>query len=150
MEEKKTKKMTKAEAFEWLKCKKVSVSTRETSRKVQSKLFDCGVIWKNGGTDFCDYGNYYVINSHGLLCHCDGMGSYWECLIIEEISADDILSIEIVEENRSEDEVVEIVELGKKIMCLLPKLSGHRHVVITETDVLLYDEGISLYHSDPF
>ena len=142
--------MTKAEAFEWLKCKKVCVSCREISEKVQSKLFDCGVIWKNGGTDFCDYGNYYVINSHGLLSHCDGMGSYWECLINEEISADDILSIEIVEENRSEDEVVEIVELGKKIQCLLPKLSGHRHVVITETDVLLYDEGMCLFHSDPF
>lgn len=144
------KKMTKAEAFEYLKCKKVSVSCREMNEAVQLKLFDCGVVWKNGGTDFCDYGNYYVINSHGLLGHCDGMGSYWECLINEEISADDILSIEIVEENRSEDEVVEIVELGKKIQSLLPKLSGHRHVVITETDVLLYDEGMCLFHSDPF
>ena len=144
------KKMTKAEAFEWLKNTKVSVSTRETSRKVQSKLFDCGVTWKNSGTDFCDYGNYYVINSHGLLAHCDGMGSYWECLINEEISADDILSIEIVEENRSENELDEIVELGEKIQRLLPKLSGHRHVVITETDVLLYEEGMCLSHSDPF
>jgi hypothetical protein len=150
MEEKKTKKMTKAEAFEWLKCKKVSVSCREISEKVQSKLFACGVQWKTGGTDFCDYGNYYVINSHGLLGHCDGMGSYWECLINEEISVDDILSIEIVEENRSEDELVEIVELGKKIQCLLSKLSGHKHVVITEDDVILYDEGMSLFHSDPF
>ena len=143
-------KMTKAEAFEWLKCKKVSVSTQQTSREVQSKLFACGVQWKSGGTDFCDYGNYYVINSYGLLGHCDGMYSYWECLIYEEISADDILSIEIVEENRSEDELVEIVELGEKIQRLLPKLSGHRHVVITETDVLLYDEGMCLSHSDPF
>ena len=75
---------------------------------------------------------------------------YWNCLFCEEISADDILSIEVVEENRSEDEVVEIVELGKKIQSLLPKLSGHRHVVITETDVLLYDEGMCLFHSDPF
>jgi hypothetical protein len=144
------KKMTKAEAFEWLKCKKVSVSCREISEKVQSKLFACGVQWKTGGTDFCDYGNYYVINSHGLLGHCDGMGSYWECLINEELSADDILSIEIVDENRSDDELVEIVELGKKIQCLLSKLSGHKHVVITEDDVILYDEGMSLFHSDPF
>jgi hypothetical protein len=142
--------MTKAEAFEWLKCKKVSVSCREISEKVQSKLFACGVQWKTGGTDFCDYGNYYVINSHGLLGHCDGMGSYWECLINEELSADDILSIEIVDENRSDDELVEIVELGKKIQCLLSKLSGHKHVVITEDDVILYDEGMSLFHSDPF
>lgn len=96
------KKMTKAEAFEWLKCKKVSVSCREISEKVQSKLFDCGVIWKNGGTYFCDYGNYYVINSHGLLAHCDGMGPYWENLINEEITANDILSIEIVEEDNED------------------------------------------------
>lgn len=144
------KKMTKAEAFEWLKCKKVSVSCREISEKVQSKLFACGVQWKNGGTFFCDYGNYYVINSHGLLAHCDGMGSYWECLINEEISAEDILSIEIVEENRSEDEVSDIVELGKKIQSLLSKISGHRHVVITEDDIILREEGMCLFHSDPF
>ena len=117
--------MTKAEAFEWLKCKKVSVSTRETGRKVQSKLFDCGVIWKNGGTDFCDYGNYYVINSHGLLGHCDGMGSYWECLINEEISADDILSIEIVEEDepKSFSDYVAILQsqLGDKEVTVITK-----------------------------
>ena len=142
--------MTTVEAFEWLKCTKVSVSCREISEKVQSKLFACGVQWKNGGTDFRDYGNYYVIDWHGRLGHCDGMGSYWERLINEEISAEDILSIEIVEDNRSENELDEIVELGKKIQCLLPKLSGHRHVVITETDVLLYDEGMCLSHSDPF
>ena len=144
------KKMTKAEAFEWLKNKKVSVSCREISEKVQSKLFACGVQWKSGGTDFCDYGNYYVINSHGRLGHCDGMASYWECLIYEEISAEEILSIEIVEENRSKDELVEIVELGEKIQRLLPKLSGHRHVVITETDIFLYKEGMCLSHSDLF
>ena len=135
------KKMTKAEAFEWLKNKKVSVSCREISEKVQSKLFACGVQWKNGGTDVCYYGDYLVINPKGFLCHCDGMGEdYWNRLFHKEISADDILSIEIVEENRSENELDEIVELGKKIQCLLPKLSGRRLVVITETDVLLYDE----------
>ena len=143
--------MTKAEAFEYLKAKKVSVSDAEMNDRVQSKLFACGVQWKNGGTDVCYYSDYLVITPHGLLCHCDGLGEdYWNRLFHEEISADDILSIEIVEENRSEDEVVEIVELGKKIQSLLPKLSGHRHVVITETDVLLYDEGMCLFHSDPF
>jgi hypothetical protein len=109
------KKMTKAEAFEWLKCKKVHVSCREINEKVQSKLFACGVQWKNGGTDFCDYGNYYVINSHGLLGHCDGMGPYWECLINEEISADDILSIEIVE-GTPEFSFKKVVELAKPLM----------------------------------
>ena len=147
------KKMTKAEAFEWLKNKKVSVPCREISEKVQSKLFACGVLWKNGGTEFCDYGNYYVINSHGLLGHCDGMGSYWECLINEEISADDILSIEVVEEadglkyGSSWDE---IARLGAQISKILDDMPGHCHVEITECTVNLYNEGVNLYHSDPF
>ena len=113
--EKKVNKMTKAEAFEWLKCKKVSVSSLEMNDKVQSKLFDCGVTWRNGGTDVRDYGNYLVINPHGLLCHCDGMGSYWECLINEEISADDILSIEIVE-GTPKFSYEKVVELAKPLM----------------------------------
>lgn len=147
------KKMTKAEAFEWLKCTKVHVSCREISEKVQSKLFACGVQWKNGGTEFCDYGNYYVINSHGLLGHCDGMGSYWEYLINEEISADDILSIEIIEEadglkyGSSWDE---ITRLGAQISKILDDMPGHCRVEITECTVNLYNEGVNLYHSDPF
>ena len=119
--------MTKAEAFEWLKCKKVRVSCQEISEKVQSKLFDCGVVWKNGGTDFCDYGNYYVIDSHGLLTHCDGMGSYWECLINEDISADDILSIEIVE-GTPEFSYEKVVELAKPLMHYLSE-TGHTEVI---------------------
>lgn len=124
--------MTKAEAFEWLKCKKVCVSCREISEKVQSKLFDCGVIWKNGGTDFCDYGNYYVINSHGLLTHCDGMGSYWECLINEEISADDILSIEIIEEKYElEFNYDKAVELAKPLMEYLNDTGCSERICVT-------------------
>ena len=146
------KKMTKAEAFEYLKGKKVRVCDREISEKVQSKLFACGVQWKNSGTDFCDYGNYYVINSHGLLGHCDGMGSYWECLINEEISADDILSIEIVDEKKcSEEDALDLIStVGARLSEVLRRMEGHKHVVITEDDVILYDEGMSLYHSDPF
>lgn len=149
MEEKKTKKMTKAEAFEWLKCKKVN--TIGFGKQVQKKLFDCGVKWHNGKCEYYDFSDYLLIDADGDLYHCGNCGEvYWGMHHFEEISADDILSIEIVEENRSENELDEIVELGEKIQCLLPKLSGHRHVVITETDVLLYDEGMCLSHSDPF
>ena len=122
--------MTKAEAFEWLKCKKVSVSCREISEKVQSKLFACGVQWKNGGTSFCDYGNYYVINSHGLLAHCDGMGSYWDCLINEEISVDDILSIEIVEET-PKFSYEKVVELAKPLMDYLNDTGCGERICVT-------------------
>ena len=121
------KKMTKAEAFEYLKGKKVRVCGREISEKVQSKLFACGVQWKSGGTDFCDYGDYYVINPHGRLGHCDGMGSYWECLIYEEISADDILSIEIIE-GTPKFSYEKVVELAKPLMQYLLE-TGHTEVI---------------------
>ena len=129
------KKMTKAEAFEWLKCKKVCVSCRDISRKVQSKLFACGVQWKNSGTDFCDYGNYYVINSHGLLGHCDGMGSYWECLINEEISADDILSIEIVE-GTPKFSYEKVVELAKPLMEYLNDTGCSERICVTYESIV--------------
>ena len=126
------KKMTKAEAFEWLKCKKVRVSCREINEKVQSKLFACGVQWKSGGTDFCDYGNYYVINSHGLLGHCDGMGPYWECLINEEITADDILSIEIVEDKKP---YCELNERIKALQELIAKSGSIDCIIISKNDI---------------
>lgn len=150
MEEKKTKKMTKAEAFEYLKNRKVNTNGRH--EEVLKKLFECGIEWNGGGRNIVDYGNYLIIDNDGHLfhCGCDMDGRYWRTHLNEEISIDDILSIEIVEEKKSEDELVEIVELGKKIQSLLPKLSGHRHVVITEDDVILYEEGMCLFHSDPF
>ena len=153
--EKKTKKMTKAEAFEYLKGKKVRVCDRETSEKVQLKLFACGVEWKHHGTDVCYYGDYLVINPEGFLYHCDGTGKdSWNRLFHEEISADDNLSIEIVEEvKRSEEDdniaaIATITEMGKRISGLLTKLGGH--VVITENDVILHKEIVCVFHSDPF
>lgn len=150
MEEKKTKKMTKAEAFEYLRGKKVRVCDRETGEKVQLKLFACGVQWKSGGTDFCDYGNYYVINSHGRLGHCDGMDSYWECLIYEEISADDILSIEIVEEKYElEFNYDKVVELAKPLMHYLNEVGCPDGIRVSQLGIvhepmstLVFDNGI--------
>lgn len=130
MEEKKTKKMTKAEAFEYLKGKKVSVSDAEMNDRVQSKLFACGVQWKNGGTNVCYYSDYLVITPHGLLCHCDGLGEdYWNRLFHEEISADDILSIEIVgEKYESEFNYDKAVELAKPLIHYLSD-TGHTEVI---------------------
>ena len=147
--EKKTKKMTKAEAFEWLKCKKVD--TIGLGEEVQKKLFDCGVKWANGKSEYYDFSDYLLIEYNGDLYHCGNCGeAYWRVHHFEEIYAHDILSMEIIDENKSEDELVEIVELGRKIQSLLPKFSGHRHVVITEDDIILREEGMCLFHSDPF
>ena len=151
MEEKKTNKMTKAEAFEWLKCKKVDTSG--LGKEVQKKLFDCGVKWVNGKCEYYDCSDYLLIESNGDLYHCGGCGeAYWRMHHFEEISAYDILSIEIVDgKKKSEEEKAldEIAELGKKISGLLTLLGGG-HVRITEDDVTLHGEGMNLFHSDPF
>lgn len=124
------KKMTKAEAFEYLKCKRVSVSDAEMNDRVQSKLFACGVQWKNGGANVCYYSDYLVITPHGFLCHCDGLGEdYWNRLFHEEISADDILSIEIIEEKyEPEFNYDKAVELAKPLMHYLSE-TGHTEVI---------------------
>ena len=122
--------MTKAEAFEYLKGKKVMVCGREMNDKVQSKMFACGVEWKHHGTDVCYYGDYLVINPEGFLCHCDGMGEeYWNRLFHEEISADNILSIEVVEEKYElEFNYDKAVELAKPLMHYLSE-TGHTEVI---------------------
>ena len=150
MEEKKTKKMTKAEAFEWLKGKKVRVSDEEMNDRVQSKLFACGVQWKGGSTNVCYYSDYLVINPEGFLCHCDGLGEdYWNSLFHEEISADDILSIEIVEEKKNDERKGEILEeiakLGEKISDLIEEYEGDIIIEIDQYEVLLRNSGDILY-----
>lgn len=146
--------MTKAEAFEYLKNAKIYVGCNRDA--VLRKLFEIGLEWSTGDQEVdlgWESGEVYGLLSYdGKLRWAQSKRVKWfdNLAMPRELRASNVLSIEIVEENRSEDELVEIVELGKKIMCLLPKLSGHRHVVITETDVLLYDEGMCLFHSDPF
>lgn len=160
MEDKKTKKMTKAEVFEWLKGKKIkcicAVAYEDAqANKVEKFLKDVGC--KYHYVNHISWRDWYwplfgfIVDSKGeIYVAFENQMDFFEQNFNEPISADDILSIEIVEENRSEDELVDIVELGKKIQCLLSKLSGHKHVVITEDDVILYDEGMCLFHSDPF
>lgn len=101
MEEKKTKKMTKAEAFEYLKGKKVNCydGTNNLYCKLVKKMLDCG----------CEYGGFMCPPSYSISALAvDRKGRIGHVptevfdryinLPFDEISADDILSIEIVEE----------------------------------------------------
>ena len=93
MEEKKSKRMTRAEAFEYLKGKKVACDNRN-EELVQRKLFEVGIRW------FSDCG--LLRNVPFLFIDTDGMTysdirDYFDLHDFEEISADDILSIEIIE-----------------------------------------------------
>ena len=151
MEEKKTKKMTKAEAFEWLKHKKVYVGGN--SAVIQEKLFEAGFEWAENKRNISNLEQPFLILSEGGgIFYSNNMCHYLE-RSHEEISADDILSIEVVEEadglkyGSSWDE---ITRLGAQISKILDDMPGHCRVEITECTVNLYDEGVNLYHSDPF
>ena len=149
--EKKKNDMTRAEAFEWLKCKKVD--TIGLGKEVQKKLFDCGVRWANGKGEYYDFSDYLLIESNGDLYHCGNCGeAYWSAHHFEEIHAKDILSLEIIDENKSEEEkaLEKISHLGSQIVDILLHMDGHHHVTITETTVTVHDEGVCLFHSDPF
>lgn len=133
MEEKKTKKMTKAEAFEWLKCKKVN--TIGLGEEVQKKLFDCGVKWANGKSEYYDFGDYLLIENNGDLYHCGNCGdSYFRMHHFEEISADDILSIEIVEEKKEPLDRWE--EFASKVAKIQETLEDDEVCIITKTNYL--------------
>lgn len=97
MEEKKTKRMTRAEAFEYLKGKKVACNG-SNEELVQSKLFEVGIMWRNSTTDVVEDAPFLFINPNGIT-HCQSM-EWFYTHEYEKISADDILSIEIVEEEK--------------------------------------------------
>lgn len=101
MEENKTKRMTKAEAFEWLKGKKVACNG-SNEELVQRKLFEVGIMWRNGTTDVLEGAPFLFINPNGIT-HCQS-GEWFYAHEYEMISADDILSIEIVEDKKEEAE----------------------------------------------
>jgi hypothetical protein len=94
--------MTKAEAFEYLKGKKVR--TCGEPRLLEKKLMECGYRWMRGVTwendDYEDFWAYFM-GYDGLITFVDiECSDYYECHNFEDISADDILSIEIVEEKK--------------------------------------------------
>ena len=119
MEEKKTKKMTKVEAFEYLKGKKVAcdISNEEL---VQLKLFEVGIRWRNSKSYVTDGAPFLFINPNGIT-HCASR-EWFELHDYKEISADDILSIEIVEEKKEESENIhndleKWIEIVRKKYC---------------------------------
>ena len=96
MEEKKTKKMTKAEAFEHLRHKKVMVVGKAFA--IQNKLFKIGYRWCDGTVETISMVDFLFIDD--VTFQFTGSLSHFKNCAYEEISADDILSIEIVEEKR--------------------------------------------------
>lgn len=136
MEEKKTKKMTKAEAFEWLKGKKVLCYSSKMEM-VQGFVKSLGFHWS-------DYSEEPMLVSILFLGE-DGKLTYsvslkrFEEHESPEISADDILSIEIVE---GEDNIAEknAFQQARDIMkWLREEQSPHTLMIIDGYHVELLD-----------
>ena len=108
MKEKKTKKMTKAEAFEYLKSKKVKCYGRDNALYwvlVEKITTECGCVY-SGFMSPPDVSVFAIhIDDAGYIRHlCTVDADKYNELKYEEITADDILSIEIVEECAKDDE----------------------------------------------
>jgi hypothetical protein len=98
--EKKT--MTKLEAFEYFKRKKILAEGEDANIGVQKMLFQCGIEWANGGRVPCYHSDYLIVGENGRLYHCGCDDRYWFAFYYESVDADDILSIEIVEDKKNE------------------------------------------------
>lgn len=119
MKEKKTKKMTKAEAFEYLKCKKVLCYGSKMAA-VQGFVKSLGFHWSNYSEEPMLVSTLFL-GKDGRLTYLVSLKRFEEHEY-EEISADDILSIEIVEEKKEEaeninNELEKWIEIVRKKYC---------------------------------
>lgn len=149
MEEKKTKKMTKAEAFEWLSNKKIDASINK--REVQLKLFSLGVVWYTLDSKPTLGVDYLLIDEECHMTHCGCDLNYYKTHRYEEISADDILSIEIVDEKKNELEFNydKVVELAEPLMHYLNEVGCQDSIRVSQYGIvhepmstLIFDNGI--------
>lgn len=145
MKEKKTRKMTKAEAFEYFKKKRV-VCDNFNSVAIQRKFFEVGIKWRGGSTEATDdRGSFMFVDLNGCLTHCNSR-VWFDTHEYEEISADDILSIEIIEDELSYDKVV---ELAKPLMAYLNEVGFRDSIRVSQFGIvhepmstLIFDNGI--------
>ena len=129
------KKMTKKEAFEYLKDRKIYVNGK--SAEIQKKLFEVGFTWTKGqllsyeGMPFL----YTSVNG-GTLIHGSSMRTF-STTCNSEISAEEILSIEIVEEKPKHDE--ELYKLAQPIREYMRKHNILGRVVVSPSYIAVED-----------
>ena len=114
------KKMTKAEAFEYLKNAKIYVGCKRDA--VLRKLFEIGLEWNIGGKkvdlgwdNLCEV--YGLLSSDGKLYWSSQKAVKWfdNLAAPRELRADDVLSIEIIE-GTPKFSYEKVVELAKPLM----------------------------------
>lgn len=132
--EKETKKMTKAEAFGWLDGKKIR--TEGNHEKVLRKLFDLGFVWKNLRDTRVDLG-WQSDEVYGLTISDDEV-AWWTTPHLfdthgaDAVTAEDVLSIEIVEDTKPDCERNEHV---KALQELIAKSGCIDCIIISKNDI---------------
>lgn len=126
------KKMTKAEAFEYLNNKKVYVNSK--SAQIQATLFDAGFSWADG-KDIKWLDMPFLFISADRISFSSSMVDFRHMLSYEEISADDILSIEIVE-GTPKFSYEKVVELAKPLMEYLNDTGCSERICVTYESIV--------------
>lgn len=157
MEEKKTKKMTKAEAFEWLRGTKVVLRTIDDQLDLQKRLFDIGYKWLLSGTQLMklyDVSCVFFLGIDGFIQHeeyeDESNKLFCDTHVYKPIKLCDILSIEIVEEKYElEFNYDKVVELAKPLMLYLNDIGFQDSIRISQLGIvhepmstLIFDNGI--------
>lgn len=137
MEEKKTKKITKAKAFEYLKNAKIYVDCKRDM--VLRKLFEIGLEWNAGGQEvdlgWKNIGEVYGLLSYDGKLHWFGQEEvkWFDNLVAPlELRANDVLSIEIVEDTKPDCERNEHV---KALQELIAKSGCIDCIIISKNDI---------------
>ena len=153
MEEKKTKRMMKAEAFEWLKNKKIRCIDGSGNHflTIMSILENIGFRW-SGTNRYEDYQVFCLFTSHnGRVTYLDIADAHeFNDELEEEVLMGDILSIEIIEEKYElEFNYDKVVELAKPLMHYLNEVGCKDSIRISQVGIvhepmstLLFDNGI--------
>lgn len=116
------KKMTKAEAFEWLRGTKVVLRTIDDQLDLQKRLFDIGYKWRLSGTQLMklyDVSCVFFLGIDGFIQHeeyeDESNKLFCDTHVYKPIELCDILSIEIIE-GTPKFSYEKVVELAKPLM----------------------------------
>lgn len=126
--------MTKTEAFEYLKNRKIYVNGKTAA--IQRKLFKIGFAWERGTIVSNEEMPFLYTYYNGTLGRGCSMLSFTSTPG-SEISADEILAIEIQEEKPKHDE--ELYKLAQPIREYMRKHNISGRVVLSQCSIAVED-----------
>lgn len=136
------KKMTKAEAFEWLRGTKVVLRTIDDQLDLQKRLFDIGYKWRPSGTQLMklyDVSCVFFLGIDGFIQHeeyeDESNKLFCDTHVYKPIELCDILSIEIVE-GPPKFSYEKVVELAKPLMEYLNDTGCSERICVTYESIV--------------